>query len=270
MRARARWVGSAGGIALLLAACWWWRGSDDAVLPAQLQASSSRASASNALDVLSAAAPVASVRRTPEAFEQWLTRHSSLRGVSLDGAWDVDRAGRLQPTLALRRRFDQLLSLVGETSLDQITAFVAHDVQETFGATAAAQVIDLWLRYLALQQHAFRTRADMNDRNTCSAARSRRPSMRMRMRSCRPCSVQLRSCPRPHRTPRSMAASWNPLRPSACAPKKHRGPIGSAASQMHARNTPHCRHAPSSRPCSATRRSSTTSRSISTRPSRGA
>ena len=60
--------------------------------------------------------------REPIRFERWMGAHSSLRGADLDGAWDVDAQGRLRPTIALRRRFDQLLGLLGEATLEQIGA----------------------------------------------------------------------------------------------------------------------------------------------------
>lgn len=113
-------------------------------------------------------------------FEHWLAEESSLRGVSLDGAWDLDVEGRLHPTLALRRRFDQLLSLVGEASVGEITAFITHDVQSFAGAPAAQQVVDLWRRYVELQQQPYRTAADMHDRNTWAPALAERRQARQR------------------------------------------------------------------------------------------
>lgn len=113
-------------------------------------------------------------------FERWLAKESSLRGVSLDGAWDLDVEGRLHPTLALRRRFDQLLSLVGEASVEEITAFISHNVRRVAGAPAAQQVVDLWRRYVDLQQQPYRTVADTRDRNTWAPALTERHQVRQR------------------------------------------------------------------------------------------
>jgi lipase chaperone LimK len=169
------------GAALLWAALLW-RGAAESDPTLQAQAASQVAALAPAVPRADpAAAAAASAARTPEAFEQWMTRHSSLRGVSLDGAWDVDVQGRLRPTLALRRRFDQLLSLVGETGVDEIGAFVAHDVRETFGADAAARMLALWQSYVALQQHAWRQRVDMRERSNWGPALAERQQVRRQL-----------------------------------------------------------------------------------------
>lgn len=184
MIAPTRWVAAVVGGALILAA-WLWSGLDDSDLarPQALarDASKPQAEVHPALASLSAAAPSASAPRRPEDFEHWLESESSLRGVSLDGAWDVDSEGRLQPTMALRRRFDQLLSLVGEATVDEITAFVSHDVTALAGPSAAQQVVDLWKHYIELQQHAFTAQVDMRDRGTWATALAERQQVRRRL-----------------------------------------------------------------------------------------
>src|SRR5262249_20051412 len=95
-----------------------------------------------------AMSPVASgTRAAPERpasapFERWVQARSSLRGADLDGAWDVDARGQLHPTLALRRRFDQLLTLRGETSLDEIERYIETEVRELVGTEGAQHVLD--------------------------------------------------------------------------------------------------------------------------------
>lgn len=172
------------GGALVLAA-WLWSDIDDPDPPrAQALASPAaqpQAPAHPVLASLGAAAPSASAPRSPEDFEHWLEEKSSLRGVSLDGAWDIDSEGRLQPTMALRRRFDQLLSLVGEATLDEITAYVEHDVTALAGHAAAQQVLDVWRRYVELQKHAFNLQVDMRDRNTWAPAQAERQQVRRRV-----------------------------------------------------------------------------------------
>ena len=116
--------------------------------------------------------------REPIRFERWMGAHSSLRGADLDGAWDVDAQGRLRPTIALRRRFDQLLGLLGEATLEQIGAFIEHDVRELAGADAAQGVIDVWQRYLALQRHHFQSPVSLQDRSTWAPAFAERQQLR--------------------------------------------------------------------------------------------
>jgi lipase chaperone LimK len=117
----------------------------------------------------------------PARFARWLNEQSSLRGTDLDGSWDVDGQGRFQPTLALRRRFDQLLTLAGETPVEQITTFIEHDVRELAGGYAAGAVLDAWQRYLELQRHAWRSAAQPGDRSSLAAALAERQQGRLRI-----------------------------------------------------------------------------------------
>lgn len=126
-------------------------------------------------------ARAASAVRDSVAFGRWLEQHSSLRDVVLDGAWEVDADGRLNATVALRRRFDQLLSLVGEASVDDITAYIAHDVQALAGPVAAQRVLDVWHAYRALQRHAWRSEVDMRQRSTWAPALAERQRVRQQV-----------------------------------------------------------------------------------------
>jgi lipase chaperone LimK len=184
MGAPTRWVTAVVGGALAVAA-WLWSGLDDANLerPQGLAGEAPKHAAAPAagLAALSGAAPSASGPRGPEAFERWLENESSLRGVTLDGAWDVDAQGRLKPTMALRRRFDQLLSLAGEATVDEITAYIGHDVNLLAGSSAAAQVQGLWQRYVELQQYRFSVQPDMRDRGTWANALAERQQVRRRL-----------------------------------------------------------------------------------------
>jgi len=184
MNAPTRWVAAVVGGALVLAA-WLWSRLDDPD-PSRAQALAPAAAQPQApvhpvLASLSAAAPPASAPRSPEDFEHWLEEKSSLRGVSLDGAWDIDSEGRLKPTMALRRRFDQLLSLTGEAPLEEITAYVERDVTALAGPAAAQQVLDVWRHYIELQKHAFNLQVDMRDRNTWAPALAERQQVRQRL-----------------------------------------------------------------------------------------
>lgn len=117
----------------------------------------------------------------PARFADWMAGQSSLRGTELDGSWDVDGQGRLHPTIALRRRFDQLLTLAGEASIDEITAFIEHDVRELVGPAGAAAVLDAWQRYVALQRYAFHTPVRIGDRSSFAAALAERQPVRRRI-----------------------------------------------------------------------------------------
>lgn len=76
----------------------------------------------------------------------------SLRGSELDGAWALPPRGRLQTEPALRRRFDHLLTAVGECGLPEIRRFIEREVTQAQGAAAATQVLAAWDEHLTALQ----------------------------------------------------------------------------------------------------------------------
>jgi lipase chaperone LimK len=109
----------------------------------------------------------------------WRRDRSSLRGTELDGSWALDAQGRLQPSLALRRRFDHLLLLRdGEASAATLTRYIAQEVEAAAGAAAAQQVLDIWQRYLGLLQMSFATRVDLTRADTWGPALAERQRAR--------------------------------------------------------------------------------------------
>jgi lipase chaperone LimK len=165
--------------AVAAVAAWWWQ-LDGPQAAQQVQPKAAPAAGVRVAQAGPAVAPVPA-GRSPAQFVRWLEEHSSLRGADLDGSWDVDGQGNFKPTIALRRRFDQLLTLSGETPIEQITAFIEHDVRELVGADAAAAVLDAWRRYLELQRYAWRTGVQLNDRSSLAAALAERQQVRRRI-----------------------------------------------------------------------------------------
>ncbi len=110
----------------------------------------------------SASAPVTRTDRTPEDVLHAIFTDGSLRGSELDGGWGRWDGQRLLPDAALRRRFDQLLSTVGETTADELRQLVAWLAERDLGARGAQAVLDVWDRYLVLQRHGFREALDLN------------------------------------------------------------------------------------------------------------
>lgn len=76
----------------------------------------------------------------------------SLRGSELDGAWALPARGHLQTEPALRRRFDHLLTAVGECGLPEIRRFIEREVGREQGTAAATQVLAAWDEHLAVLQ----------------------------------------------------------------------------------------------------------------------
>ncbi|WP_140626750.1 lipase chaperone [Methylibium rhizosphaerae] len=172
-------VAGAAGAALLLG-LWAWQRNGTHEPVRLLTGSSAPAVSTGAKPAGSVPArPATAAASSPEAFMQWLGEHSSLRGAALDGAWgELDAGGRLKPAIALRRRFDQLLTLQGETTLEQITAFAEHDARAALGADGARQVMEVWRRYLELLRYTFRSRVDLRDRHSWAAALAERQPVR--------------------------------------------------------------------------------------------
>jgi lipase chaperone LimK len=116
-----------------------------------------------------------------QEFSGWLAQSSSLRGATLDGSWgDLDSNGRLKPERAIRRRFDQLLTLVGEKPLPEISAWVQAQSAAALGPQGGAELVRLWKNYLALQQEPLRSAVDLGDRKTWAAAQAERQGQRVR------------------------------------------------------------------------------------------
>ena len=112
------------------------------------------------------------------AFERWMHTVSSLRGSELDGDWGrLDSKRRLIPSRSVRLRFDQLLTLQGETSLEKISAYVEWSARRTHG-DAAQQLIALWRHYLALIHVTNSTGLDLSDPHNWSIALAERHEAR--------------------------------------------------------------------------------------------
>jgi lipase chaperone LimK len=109
-----------------------------------------------------ASAPVSRTERAPEDVLHAIFTDGSLRGSELDGDWGRWDGQQLLPDAALRRRFDQLLSSVGETTADELRQLVAWLAERDLGARGAQAVLDVWDRYLVLQRHNFRETLDLN------------------------------------------------------------------------------------------------------------
>ena len=182
MASAARWLAAGSGAALLLALISWTsRDEAPAARPAPPPQRSAQPAVAPARNAVKPTPALAAGPRDAAVFERWMVEHSSLRGVELDGAWEARADGQLQPTIALRRRFDQLLSLLGEATIEELQGFIAYDVENLAGADAAQRVLDLWQRYVMLQQHAFRSRPDMHDRRTWAPALAERQQVRRQL-----------------------------------------------------------------------------------------
>lgn len=101
--------------------------------------------------------------REPEDLLHALFTDGSLRGAALDGGWGVWDGQRLAPSADLRRRFDQMLITLGEASVDELRQLVDWLAERDLGPSGALAVLDVWDRYLQLQQHAYREVMDLQN-----------------------------------------------------------------------------------------------------------
>jgi len=110
------------------------------------RASNSHASPS---DMISPAPPTASLSD--------IDLPPSLAGTEIDGAVELDANGLLKPSQSLRRLFDQVLTLLGERSIEQIRALLAsrlNDLTTPDGKRQVLAAFERYLRYLQAQADA--------------------------------------------------------------------------------------------------------------------
>lgn len=154
---------TAGAGVVLGAALWWWPQQHDAnALAALAQAAPSvlPAQATQAAPLDLAKGWISgTTRRSAAQWDSWLLTQSSLRGSSLDGDWGEIGPQGLQPSLALRQRFDQLMTTTGELSPAEMRAMVQTLAERDLGSDAA-QVMAIWDRYVALTQAPLAMRPD--------------------------------------------------------------------------------------------------------------
>lgn len=118
------------------------------------------------------------VLRSEAEIEQRLFTQGSLRGSQLDGDWGVDGRGQLQPSLGLRRRFDQLLSTLGEVHVDELGRLLRARATAELSGAAADAVMAVWQRYLALQRRSFQHGLDDSSAAAWEAALAERQIVR--------------------------------------------------------------------------------------------
>jgi lipase chaperone LimK len=96
----------------------------------------------------------------------------------MDGDWAWPGQGGLRPGAGLRRRFDHLLSRQGELPLAALQAELARLARAELPPPVADEVLALWTRYLALQQHPWRTHVHPRRPETWRPALAERQQVR--------------------------------------------------------------------------------------------
>lgn len=112
------------------------------------------------------------------ALTQRLFTEGSLRHARPDGSWGIGPTGELLPSMALRRRFDQWLTTIGEINIAQISAMLKLQATQDLGTAGAEQVMAVWQRYLKLQRQRWKTSLDGRDMTGWDAALAERQQVR--------------------------------------------------------------------------------------------
>jgi len=161
--ARAAWV--AGASLVVGGALWWWSSPAPVAMPSDtgpaLSVPAATAGPATALESASGWLS-GTTRRSAEQWDSWLFTQSSLRGSSLDGDWGEIGPQGLVPSLALRQRFDQLMTTLGEVNATELRAMVQSLAERDLGHDAA-QVMVVWDRYVALVNAPLAGRPDLSD-----------------------------------------------------------------------------------------------------------
>jgi lipase chaperone LimK len=175
-----RWA-LTGGLVLLLGGGFAWQGLTTAG-PGGVVLAPPGAVAGVALDAARDASPVAPqpapAAAGSAALAHWVQTLSVLRGTALDGGWGMDAAGALQPTLALRRRFDHVLQLQGQLSLAQISRYLRELAADDLNPAQTDAVMAVWERYLSLQQTTYASVVRLDDPDSLAPALAERQQAR--------------------------------------------------------------------------------------------
>lgn len=113
-----------------------------------------------------APAASASAPRSAAAVREQLFTKGSFADTQLDGDWAIGPDGKPQPSIQLRRRFENYLLALGEATLPEIRSLVEDDARRAHGDVSAAAILAVWDKYMQLRQHDFQRRFDQSDRAT--------------------------------------------------------------------------------------------------------
>ncbi len=153
---RGRWL--LGGLVVLAVLGWRWAGVDSAgdaagVLRAPAVVSPKAGASPQLAHASGSTAPVPAASDAAQHVAMVL-QQGSLAGTEPDGDWGRWSGEVLLPSVSLRRRFDYLLTTLGEAQPAQLREWISAQVSAQHGAAGKTQVLAVWDRYLALLQTA--------------------------------------------------------------------------------------------------------------------
>lgn len=127
------------------------------------------------------AAPGPAAPRTPAQVRERLFKQGSFQGTEPDGDCVVDAQGRLQPDLALRRRFEYYLLAQGEVTLAEIRSLIAEDACAGRSPDVVAEMLAVFDKYWQLRTYTPRHAFNTNERSTWMPAFEEQKAVRRQM-----------------------------------------------------------------------------------------
>lgn len=94
------------------------------------------------------------------------------------GNWCVEPEGHLRPNLALRQRFEYYLLALGNATPDEIRVLIQDEARKAAGDKAAAAIMAIYDKYMALRSAQPRNQLVLKDRETWQPAFEELQAMR--------------------------------------------------------------------------------------------
>lgn len=94
------------------------------------------------------------------------------------GDWCVEADGHLRPDVALRQRFEYYLLALGNATPDEIRLVIQDEARKAVGDKAAAAIMAIYDKYMALRSAQPRNQLVLNDRESWQPAFEEQKAMR--------------------------------------------------------------------------------------------
>lgn len=97
------------------------------------------------------------------------------------GDWAVDANGVLRPDLALRKRFEHYMLALGPVTPAEIRLLIEDEARKAHGEMTAAEIMDVYDKYMAVRSQQPRHRLVLNERDTWEPAFQEQKAIRRQL-----------------------------------------------------------------------------------------
>jgi lipase chaperone LimK len=97
------------------------------------------------------------------------------------GDWAVDANGVLRPDLALRKRFEHYMLALGQVTPAEIRLLIEDEARKAHGEKTAAEIMDVYDKYMAVRSQQPRHRLVLNERDTWEPAFQEQKAIRRQL-----------------------------------------------------------------------------------------